>query len=59
MNITNFKPYNTNTEYNQIYYGDFDTIRTENSRRNSKNYNPNKTITSTSCSNSKFKNIQI
>ena len=59
MNITNFKPYNTNTEYNQIYYGDFDTIRTENSRRNSKNYNPNKTITSTSCSNPKFKNIRI
>ena len=59
MNITNFKPYNTNTEYNQIYYGDFDTIRTENSKRNSKNYNPNKTITSTSCSNPKFKNIRI
>ena len=62
MFSNNSKPYNSSNEYNQVYYGNFDSlkiIKTENSERNSSNNNLNKTLTSVSSSNPRFKNIRI
>ena len=65
MNISsNFKPYNTKTEFNQIYYGQFDRKKSFNSNRyrrnDNNNNNLNHTLTPSSTnSNSKFKNIRI
>ena len=53
MNISSFKPLNSNNEFNKIFYGKFDS---KNDVNNSK---LNKTLTSTPCNNQKFKNIII
>ena len=62
MFSNNIKPYNSNNEFNHVFYGKFDTINNFNSDRNKRNIivgNLNKTLTSTSCNNPKFKNIRI
>ena len=60
-NVNNFKLYSSNNEFNKIYYGKFDTIN-NNNRNNLKkdniNYNLNKTLSSTSCNNKRFRNIR-
>ena len=58
--INNIKPFNSNNDFNKIYYGKFDTINSNENKGNALNITKlNKTLTSTSCGNSKFKNIII
>ena len=58
--INNIKPFNSNNDFNKIYYGKFDTINSNEKKRNALGVAKlNKTLTSTSCGNSKFKNIII
>ena len=58
----NLKPLNSNTEFNQKYYGDFDLmkrINSNNTQRNNVNNNLNRTLNSTSFNNPRFGNIKI
>ena len=62
MFSNNLKPLNSNTEFNQKYYGDFDLmkrINSNNSQRNNVNNNLNRTLNSTSFNNPRFGNIKI
>ena len=62
MFSNNIKTFNSNNDFKQLYYGKFDTINNLNRDRNKKNIiegKLNKTLTSTSSNNPKFKNIRI